>query len=275
MSNLVTRTLSSIVFVLLILGPIYFEDRRIAFTIYAILGLFTLREIHGLLASTKTQVIQIASIVIYLLLVFQGYNLWFQSNLVYWPLIAIALTTLLTAIKELFNQNDQPFQNVSTTIWSSIFVAIPFLGIAYFMEYRDDLPTEWMTISLFALIWINDSGAYLVGRKLGKTKLFERLSPNKTWEGSIGGLVSSLIAGFALSYISSMPSAIIMIGFSATCIVFGALGDLFQSRLKRAASVKDSGKFLPGHGGFFDRFDAMILAVPAAIIYFELVAPKP
>ena len=143
------------------------------------------------------------------------------------------------------------------------------------MEYRNDLPTEWMTISLFALIWINDSGAYLVGRKIGRTKLFERLSPNKTWEGSIGGLISSLLAGFGLSLLTDMPSSLIMIGFAATCIVFGDFGDLFQSRLKRAANVKDSGKFLPGHGGFFDRFDAMILAVPAAIVYFELVAPKP
>lgn len=274
MSNLITRTLSSIVFILLILGPLYFDDRRIAYTLYAVLGLFTLKEIHSLLAQTGSKTIQIASLSIYLLLVYQGYDLWFQSSSILWPLLIIGLITLIVSIRELFDQNDQPFQNVSSTIWSPIFVAIPFLGVAYFMEYRNDLPTVWMTISLFALIWINDSGAYLVGRKLGRTKLFERLSPNKTWEGSIGGLISSLIAGFGLSFITGMPPASIMIGFAVTCIVFGAFGDLFQSRMKRAADVKDSGKFLPGHGGFFDRFDAMILAVPAAIIYFELVAPK-
>ena len=242
---------------------------------YSILGLFTLREIHGLLAKTKTHVLQVASILVYLILVYQFYNLWFQSTFHSFPILLVLLVSLIVKIRELFNQNDQPFQVVSSTIWSSIFVAVPFLGIAYFMEYRNDLPTEWMTISLFALIWINDSGAYLVGRKIGRTKLFERLSPNKTWEGSIGGLISSLLAGFGLSYVTNMPSSLIMIGFAATCIVFGSLGDLFQSRLKRAANVKDSGKFLPGHGGFFDRFDAMILAVPAAIVYFELVAPKP
>jgi phosphatidate cytidylyltransferase len=275
LSNLVTRTLSSIVFVVLILGPLYLDDRRIAFTLYSILGLFTLREIHGLLAKTKTHVLQVASILVYLILVYQFYNLWFQSTFHSFPILLVLLVSLIVKIRELFNQNDQPFQVVSSTIWSSIFVAVPFLGIAYFMEYRNDLPTEWMTISLFALIWINDSGAYLVGRKIGRTKLFERLSPNKTWEGSIGGLISSLLAGFGLSYVTNMPSSLIMIGFAATCIVFGSLGDLFQSRLKRAANVKDSGKFLPGHGGFFDRFDAMILAVPAAIVYFELVAPKP
>lgn len=244
-------------------------------TLYGLLGLFTLREIHSLARLTSSVINQAGSISIYILLVFQGYNFFFQDNLVAWPIIMTGLVVLFISVKELFDQNEQPFQNVSVGIWSALFIAIPFLGIAYFMEYRSDLPTDWMTISLFALIWINDSGAYLVGRKIGRTKLFERLSPNKTWEGSIGGFLASLAVGFGLSYINGMPTPVVMIGFAATCIVFGALGDLFQSRLKRAANVKDSGKFLPGHGGFFDRFDAMILAVPAAILYFEIFSPKP
>ena len=207
LSNLLTRTLSSIVFVLLILGPIYFEDRRIALTLYGLLGLFTLREIHSLARLTSSVINQAGSISIYILLVFQGYNFFFQDNLVAWPIIMTGLVVLFISVKELFDQNEQPFQNVSVGIWSALFIAIPFLGIAYFMEYRSDLPTDWMTISLFALIWINDSGAYLVGRKIGRTKLFERLSPNKTWEGSIGGFLASLAVGFGLSYINGMPNS--------------------------------------------------------------------
>lgn len=233
-----------------------------------------MREILGLLHKTNSITNQWGAMVLYSLLVYIGYDSFFLHTESNTAIVLFLICTILICINELFGQNNQPFQNISSTVWASLFTASSFIGIAYFFAYRTDLPSFWMTVSVFGLIWVNDSGAYLVGRLIGRTKLFERLSPNKTWEGSIGGLMSGLGFGIGMSFIEGMPPMAAMIGFSLVCIIFGSLGDLFQSRLKRAANVKDSGKFLPGHGGFFDRFDAMMMAVPSAICYFELVLPK-
>ena len=272
-SDLVKRSGSAVVFVLLILGPLFIPETRYAFGLYSILGFFTLRE---LLNMTHTDGQRFHwSYLSYAVLTLLAYNFFYGLGLTNSLFIlGLVATSLAISIKELFQTGGSPFQNVASQIWAPIFIALSFLGIFYFMNYRTDLPSLYITISVFSLIWINDTGAYLFGRKIGKTKLFERLSPNKTWEGSIGGLMCAMLAAVALSFIEGMPSLLIMIGFAATSVVSGSLGDLFESRLKRDAGVKDSGVFLPGHGGFFDRFDAMILAVPAAILYFEVVLPK-
>lgn len=211
---------------------------------------------------------------IYLLLVFLSYGIFYGLVPLTAISLAIATTVLIIALAELFRTGSQPFENVSTSVFAPLFVSASFLSIGYFFVYRNDMPNVILTISLFGLIWINDSGAYLIGRSIGRTKLFERLSPNKTWEGSLGGMTCSMIVAGALSYIDGMPEIKTMLGFAIVCVIFGSLGDLFESRIKRAADVKDSGKFLPGHGGFFDRFDAMMFAIPASIIYFEVLLPK-
>lgn len=177
-------------------------------------------------------------------------------------------------VREVFRTNPLPFDGISSTVLAPIFVSSSFLGISYFFVWRDDIPQLWITISTFGIIWINDSAAYLLGRKIGRTKLFERLSPNKTVEGSLSGAFFGLIAAVCLSQVAGMPNLAVMAGFGLSLIIGGSLGDLLESRLKRKAGLKDSGKFLPGHGGFFDRFDAMMLAIPIAILYFEIFYPK-
>lgn len=273
MSTLLKRTLSSIVFVLLILGPLFLSV-HLAFWVYAALGLLTVNEIVRLSGVDEIISKKGFAVAYYLLFTYSSYYYFFAEELVKWPVLAISVLLLSNFVSELFLTNSTPFNSIATALLAPIFASASFLALPYFMIYRTDLPNLWITISVFALIWINDSGAYLIGRKFGKTKLFERLSPNKTWEGSIGGLICGLAAGIGLSFIQGMPSKVFMFGFAGVCIVFGSLGDLFESRMKRAAGVKDSGMFLPGHGGFFDRFDAMMLAVPAAIIYFEIFLPK-
>lgn len=112
------------------------------------------------------------------------------------------------------------------------------------------------------LIWISDSGAYLVGRKLGKTKLFERISPKKTWEGFIGAGLFTVAGGFAILYIENAQDWMFWLATALIIWVVGTLGDLFESSIKRTFGVKDSGTFLPGHGGFLDRFDSLIMVIP-------------
>lgn len=274
MSNLQKRVLSSIAFVALIIGPLFIGPRW-AYTVYAILGVLTLREFGNLLVKSGSKINLAGSVLLYALMTVLVYEQAFQeirysSEIV----LFIGAAILFVITGEIFRKNESPLSSVGNTLFTTLYTAMSFLGISYFLAVRTDLPQPWILISLFALIWINDSGAYLLGRKIGKTKLIEHISPNKTWEGSISGLTASLIAGFGLSLIDGMPEWPVMIGFALVAVVSGSLGDLFESRLKRAADVKDSGTFLPGHGGFLDRFDAMMLAVPFAILYFEIILPK-
>lgn len=274
MSNLLKRSLSSVVFVLLILGPLFIDD-KIAYTLYGVLGFFTLNEVFKLAEKVGSSPQKALGFALYVVMVLVGYELLIDpNNLMRILLLVMSSLVLSSILLEIFKTQKLPFESLSVTLFSPLYTALSFVGIAYFTSYRTDLLQPWMVISLFGLIWINDSAAYLVGRKLGKRKLIERLSPGKTIEGSLGGVVFALATAIGLSFIEGMPSLLVMLGFGVVCVVFGALGDLFESRIKRAAGVKDSGVFLPGHGGFFDRFDAMMFAIPAAILYFEAVLPK-
>lgn len=274
MSNLVKRILSSIVFVALIVGPLFMSN-RISYSVYGILGLLTLNELLSLSKKTDSHPNKVLSIGMYLVQLLLVYNVVYESGNNVAILATIGLLLLLaSAVLMVFIDDKRPLEGLSVSLFSSLYVGISFLGIAYFSSYRVDLPHPWITIALFSIIWINDSAAYLFGRKIGKTKLIERVSPNKTIEGSVSGLIVAMIAAGSASFLDGMPDLWIMLGFGLVCVVFGSLGDLIESRFKRAAGVKDSGVFLPGHGGFLDRFDAMMLAIPAAIVYFELVLPK-
>lgn len=258
----------------LIIGPLFLST-RIAYSLYALLGLFTLNEVMNLTQKTGSSPLKVFGAINYGLLVVLIYEwIFHENNHIHLLLLGLGASSLAAFYAEIFRQNKNPFESVSTSFVAPSCTALSFLGIAYFFVYRTDLPSPWMTISVFALIWINDSAAYLIGRKIGKTKLFERLSPNKTIEGSLAGLVFAMLAGYCLSFIEGMPHWGIMVSFALVCVVSGSLGDLFESRVKRAADVKDSGIFLPGHGGFFDRFDAMMLAIPTAILFFEAFLPK-
>lgn len=126
-------------------------------------------------------------------------------------------------------------------------------------------------LGVFILIWVNDSFAYLTGRKFGKNKLYERISPKKTIEGFLGGLVFSVIAGVLIATISNTLNTIIWVGFSLVVSFFGTIGDLIQSKFKRQAGVKDSGTIMPGHGGIFDRLDSVLYASPFVFLYLQII----
>ena len=119
-------------------------------------------------------------------------------------------------------------------------------------------------------IWVNDSFAYLTGMTFGKHRLFERISPKKSWEGFIGGAVASVVAGYVFSLFETDLVWWQWLIFSLLVVVFGTFGDLMESLIKRSVGVKDSGRIIPGHGGLLDRFDSMLLAVPVIFLYLQL-----
>jgi phosphatidate cytidylyltransferase len=177
-----------------------------------------------------------------------------------------------------------PFNNIALTLTGIFYVGVPFAmlnGIAYpgikagTGEWTGTIiPTSdynpHILLGMIFMIWANDTGAYLIGSKFGKHKLFERISPGKTWEGSFGGAFFAVLIAFIISiYFKDIELMDWMI-ISSIVIVFGTLGDLVKSLLKRSIGVKDSGTILPGHGGILDRFDSIIMASPFVLLYIVL-----
>ena len=132
--------------------------------------------------------------------------------------------------------------------------------------------SSYYILAIFVLLWCNDTGAYCTGSLIGRHKLFPRISPGKTWEGSVGGAVLAVAASQVFAHFVPTLTALQWAGFAIVVVVFGTWGDLVESLLKRQLGVKDSGNILPGHGGMLDRFDSSLLAIPATVVYLSLLS---
>ncbi|MGZ2370131.1 phosphatidate cytidylyltransferase [Ancylomarina sp. YFZ004] len=184
----------------------------------------------------------------------------------------LLLLVFLSFIIELYRKKDNPFANIAYTLLGIIYAALPFALLIYLVfqngveQFKPDI-----VMGMFILIWINDTGAYLVGVNFGKHRLFERISPKKSWEGSIGGGVATLFAAWGCSYFSQELSLTLWLSVGLIVAVIGGLGDLVESMFKRSIQVKDSGSILPGHGGILDRFDAILIVAPIVFVFLEIV----
>ena len=194
-------------------------------------------------------------------------TLFYVLSVVLYPIahvlqLILILTPLLIA---LFSKN-YSFEKIAVSCWTAVFfVALPCLLMMHMFD-------KYLIIMLFCLIWINDVFAYLTGMAIGKHKLFERISPKKTIEGSLGGLVMTVVTAFLVNHFwLHMMQDWRMMGMAMVVVIFGSLGDLCESMIKRQAGVKDSGNVIPGHGGVLDRFDATFLAVPAVYSYLTII----
>lgn len=170
----------------------------------------------------------------------------------------LLLMPTVTLILELFRNEKEPFASVGHTLLSVIWVVIPMISLIYIhtMDYK-------MLMLLFILIWVNDTFAYLTGMKFGKHKMWERHSPNKTWEGTFGGLFFCLLAAIFIGpVLTDEHSRILLAIIGLVSSVFGTLGDLVESMFKRSCGIKDSGNIMPGHGGILDRFDSLLASAP-------------
>lgn len=175
-------------------------------------------------------------------------------------------------ISELYKKSKIPFANISYTFVGFIYVTIPFCffySLGFLMNrnsYDFHLP-----LAFLLMLWANDTGAYLFGMRFGKRRLFERHSPKKSWEGFFGGMFTSIIVSLILGYYFREMETLIWAGMAILISSFGTLGDLVESMLKRSLDAKDSGSFLPGHGGFLDRFDGLLIAAPVVFVFLYLI----
>ena len=173
-------------------------------------------------------------------------------------------------ICELYRRQENPAANIGTTLMGVVYVALPLSVMCYFPMFGGGAWNPRVMVFYIFIIWANDVFAYLVGMSIGRHRLFERLSPKKSWEGFFGGIVGAVAMGLVAARVLEGGYAA-WAGLALVAAVSGVLGDLVESMFKRAAGVKDSGTLIPGHGGVLDRFDAMLLSAPFVFVYMLFV----
>ncbi len=183
----------------------------------------------------------------------------------------IMIATLVVLFVELFRQRETPIQNVGATILPALQVALPIAMLSLLPLMGEGYNyNAWRVVAFFSIIWANDVFAFLVGITLGRHRLCERISPKKSWEGFIGGIVAAMGVALLAAHLLG-ENMYVWAGLGLVSSLAAVAGDLIESMFKRAAGVKDSGAIMPGHGGWFDRFDAVLTAAPVAVIYLFLV----
>ena len=194
--------------------------------------------------------------------------------------IPYLLTIVYLFISELYTKAPNPIANWAYTMLSQLYVALPFsmINVVAFRSSGDAVMYDYMLpLSIFIFLWTNDTGAYLSGSMFGRHKLFPRVSPGKSWEGSIGGGILVLVVAAVIGHVANgqdgghLLSVPAWMGLGLVVVFFGTWGDLVESLFKRTLGIKDSGKILPGHGGMLDRFDSSLMAFPAAVIYLYTI----
>ena len=280
-NNFIQRAITGIIFVGVLIGCIL--GGPISFSLlFALITALTIHE-FGVIISKQPDVeinkpiCMLAGVFLFFGFAYLGVMPGQTEILI--PYLFLIIYLLVSA---LYLKKKNPLNNWAYAMMSQIYIALSFAMLNvlayhsignegelsnYQVQYNPILP-----LSIFIFTWINDTGAYCTGMLFGKHRLFERISPKKSWEGSIGGGVFSIIAAIVMAhYFPFMPISI-WIGLALTVVIFGTLGDLTESLLKRTIGIKDSGNILPGHGGMLDRFDSTLMAVPAAVVYLYIIS---
>ena len=236
---------------------------------YTVLLGACLYEFYGMIKTQKIDVLPILGIavsVVSSLIVFSQY----LPSLPNFPTYILVLIPALFFLTELFRNKENPFQNVGFNLLGLFYVVLPFFCFIHLGFFTGEFSIQF-PLGFLIMLWANDTGAYLTGRFLGRNKLFERVSPKKTWEGFVGGVLIACLAGFIFQkYYTDYP-VYIWISMAITIGVMGTLGDLVESMLKRSLNVKDSGNLLPGHGGLLDRFDGLLIAAPCVWVFLNVL----
>ncbi len=269
MKELLLRGFTGSILVLAIVASII--GNKFAFAaLFLIITVFGTFEFYKMLTKTKyrPQIMfgTTISTILYIVLALVAHN---YLNPLFLSIVAVLL--FIIPIRELYRDSKSPIANISQTIFGILYVGLT-LGMLNFLFYHgyNGNETYHFILAFFAVIWTSDTFAYLTGVSIGKHRLFERISPKKSWEGFFGGLIAAIAVGYIFSIYYTELDSFIWMGYAFIISIAGVYGDLVQSMFKRSLNLKDSGKILPGHGGILDRFDGVFVAVPAAIAYIML-----
>lgn len=269
MPNIVVRGITGLVYVLSVIAAIFIHPIVcvIYFFVIAMLGQNEFYH-NAKKAEIQPNVLlgNILGIILYFIVVICSYC---EENLFAICLACLTAVSLLIFVLELYSKAKEHFTNIAYTFLGGIYVVVPLALTSLIINIKGDF-SPMILMSVFIFAWCNDTFAYLTGMKFGKHKLFERISPKKTWEGSIGGAVSVIIAAVIISLFSDSMQVYDYIIIAVLTSIVGTFGDLTESMFKRQIGVKDSGNILPGHGGILDRFDILLLVLPVVYAYLKV-----
>lgn len=281
MKNFITRAITGVLFVAIVVTCFL---KGISMTaLFALVTGMTIWEFTGLVNEReKVKTNRFISTVagVYLFFAVAGFCSGVTPSAVFIPYL---VTIVYLFVSELYTKNEDAINDWAYTMLSQMYIALPFSCLSV-LAFRGTAEGEvefnmLLPLSIYVFLWINDTGAYITGSLLGKHKLFPRISPGKSWEGSIGGGIFVVLVAMLVSYIDSEGmlatlgcshtglTLVQWMGLGVTVVFFGTWGDLVESLLKRTLGVKDSGSILPGHGGMLDRFDSSLMAIPASVVY--------
>ena len=272
--NLLVRTISGAVLLLVVVGALLWSKWS-AGALFAVIMLGGLVEFYRLCRKKNIEPMSSVGIATSLAIFGLAFAVFLQwgtpatemtARIVLGALLYAMLIVPTTFVCELWRKSATPIANIATTFMGVIYVALPMSAILFIPQLLVGKWSAWAMLAFISIIWINDIFAYLVGVTLGKHRLCERISPKKSWEGFFGGLIGAV--GFAVLFGHLFGGNLLVWGgLGLVTALAGVAGDLVESLIKREVDVKDSGKIMPGHGGFLDRFDALYLAVPFALFY--------
>ena len=288
MKNFIVRTITGVIFVAAIVASFLRPEAMVL--LFSIVTGMTVWEFTGLVNEREHVTVNrfistVAAVYFFYAMTYFCSDLYggAAKSVVFIPYL---VTIIYMLIAELYLRQDDPVQDWAYTMLAQMYIALPFslLNVLAFNATPDGQVAfnTLLPLSVFIFLWVNDTGAYCVGSLLGRHKLFPRISPGKSWEGSIGGAVFVLLVAWGIGWLDNMqvadmnhPSTLFTgmlsipewLGLGLVVVVFGTWGDLVESLFKRTLGIKDSGSILPGHGGMLDRFDSSLLAIPAVVVY--------
>jgi len=262
MKELPLRLLSGFVFVAAIIGATLYSKESF-FGLFYIIMLFCLYEFKNLIQLRYNWIYLVATLIY---IRFINLSIFNSNYFQFFLIIALFIPFIYQLFKPKVSLTSSKLGHFFLAM---VYTVLPFVFLSRIPFIQNEYHPK-ILIGIFILIWMSDSFAYLIGSAFGKTKLYERISPKKTIEGALGGLVAAGIGAYFLSNYFTVLTTTSWIIIALIVVVFGILGDLIESKFKREAKVKDSSNFIPGHGGFLDRLDSIIFAAPFVYVYLHL-----
>ena len=270
-SNFLQRAITGILFVGVLVGCILYDPWTFS-ALFVVISALTIREFGHLInqvegVSINKNITMLAGVYLYMAVMAFCTNL--SGSKIFLPYLLLIMYLM---ISELYLKKENPVMNWAYSMLSQLYIALPFamLNVLSFHTSPMDTSVSYnpiLPLSVFVFIWLSDTGAYCVGSLIGRHRLFERISPKKSWEGSIGGGIVAIGSSFIFAHYFPIMNMAEWAGLALIVVIFGTWGDLTESLLKRQLHIKDSGAILPGHCGMLDRFDSALMAIPAAVVY--------
>ena len=280
MKNLILRILSGAIYIALIIAAILLLDNSpvVYLLVFSLLIVLGIGEMITMAKDDASQSWLVNSIdMLGGVATFVAFYLHYEGTTVesraMW-LLPVAAYLIVRTIVQLYRPQQNALHSLERSLFSISYIAVPVAMLNSIMS----ITAPRLLLGMFMFIWLYDTGAYCVGMLLGRHRLFERISPKKSWEGVIGGIAACVLGAYATHYwfdeFFQVPELAIWVGLSVVIAVFATFGDLVESLIKRTVGIKDSGHILPGHGGILDRIDSLLLVSPAVLIYLSLIVPN-